>query len=42
LSFAARKMKITVPADTAVAAEVDPVNADGAYFLQARLNVSSW
>ncbi|URK86728.1 organic hydroperoxide resistance protein [Rhizobium sp. RCAM05350] len=40
MGLAARKMKITMPADTAVDAEVDLVNADGAYFLQARLNVS--
>ncbi|WP_455269663.1 organic hydroperoxide resistance protein [Rhizobium herbae] len=40
MGLAARKMKITMPAETAVDAEVDLVNADGAYFLQARLNVS--
>ena len=33
-------MKVALPADTAVDAEVDLRNADGAYFLQARLNVS--
>jgi Ohr subfamily peroxiredoxin len=38
LAAAARKVKL--PPDTAVDAEVDLANADGAYFLQARLNVS--
>ena len=33
-------MKVALPADTAVDAEVDLRNAGGAYFLQARLNVS--
>ena len=33
-------MKVALPADTAVDAEVDLVNVDGAYSLQARLNVS--
>jgi Ohr subfamily peroxiredoxin len=40
MGLAARKMKIAIPADTAIVAEVDLCNADGAYFLQARLNVS--
>jgi Ohr subfamily peroxiredoxin len=40
MGLAARKMKIAIPADTAIDAEVDLCNADGAYFLQARLNVS--
>ena len=40
MGLAARKMKITLPAETAIDAEVDLCNADGAYFLQARLNVS--
>ena len=40
MGLAARKMKITLPADLAVDAEVDLCMADGAYFLQARLNVS--
>ncbi|WP_426128485.1 organic hydroperoxide resistance protein [Pararhizobium sp. PWRC1-1] len=39
MGLAARKMKITLPAETAVGAEVDLVNVDGAYFLRARLNV---
>ena len=37
---AARKMKMTLPAETAIDAEVDLCNNDGAYFLQARLNVN--
>jgi osmotically inducible protein OsmC len=40
MGLAARKMKITLPADMAIDAEVDLCLADGAYFLQARLNVS--
>ncbi|MNJ99632.1 Organic hydroperoxide resistance protein OhrB [compost metagenome] len=40
MGLAAGKMKIKLPADLAVDAEVDLCNADGAYFLQARLNVS--
>jgi len=36
----AGKMKITLPADTAIDAEVDLGSTDGNYFLQARLNVS--
>ena len=32
-------MKIALPADTAIDAEVDLCLTDGAYFLQARLNV---
>jgi osmotically inducible protein OsmC len=39
LGLAARKMKMTLPAGTAIDAEVDLCNTDGAYFLQARLNV---
>jgi lipoyl-dependent peroxiredoxin len=38
--IAARKMKIALPHDTAIDAEVDLCLMDGAYFLQARLNVS--
>jgi Ohr subfamily peroxiredoxin len=37
---AARAMKIQLPADVAVDAEVDLGTTDGAYFLRARLNVS--
>jgi Ohr subfamily peroxiredoxin len=40
MGLAAGKMKIKLPADLAVDTEVDLCNADGAYFLQARLNVS--
>ncbi|MBA4053883.1 MAG: peroxiredoxin [Marivirga sp.] len=40
LGIAAGKMKITFPSDSAVDAEVDLGATDGAYFLQARLNVS--
>ncbi|AJP56044.1 peroxiredoxin [Pandoraea vervacti] len=40
MGLAAAKLKIVLPADTAVDAEVDLANADGAYFLRARLNVS--
>ena len=40
MGLAARKMKITLPAETAIDAEVDLCNADGAYFLKARLNVN--
>jgi osmotically inducible protein OsmC len=38
--LAARKMKITLPVDLAIDAEVDLNVADGAYFLRARLNVT--
>ncbi|MFC7299530.1 organic hydroperoxide resistance protein [Herminiimonas aquatilis] len=37
---AAGKMNIKLPADLTVDAEIDLCNAEGAYFLQARLNVS--
>jgi osmotically inducible protein OsmC len=40
LGLAARKMKIALPAETAIDAEVDLCNTDGAYFLQARLNIN--
>lgn len=40
MGIAAAKMKIKLPAETAVDAEVDLCQTDGAYFLQARLNVS--
>jgi lipoyl-dependent peroxiredoxin len=39
MALAARKLKITLPADLAIDAEVDLCLADGAYHLQARLNV---
>jgi Ohr subfamily peroxiredoxin len=40
IGLAARKMKVAVPADAAIDAEVDLCLVDGAYLLQARLNVS--
>ena len=40
IALAARRRKIVLPADLAIDAEVDLCLADGAYFLQARLNVS--
>jgi Ohr subfamily peroxiredoxin len=40
MGLAAAAKKIALPKDTAVDAEVDLVNADGAYLLAARLNVS--
>ena len=38
--IAAGKRKLTLPAGTAIDAEVDLCKGDGAYFLRARLNVS--
>jgi len=40
MGLAAGKMKVALPSDLAVDAEVDLGTTDGAYFLQARLNVS--
>lgn len=40
MGLAAAKMKISLPSDTAIDAEVDLGATSGAYFLQARLNVS--
>ena len=40
MGLAARKLKITLPADLAIDAEVDLCVAGDAYSLQARLNVS--
>jgi osmotically inducible protein OsmC len=40
MGIAARKKKITLPADLAIDAEVDLCMGGDAYFLQARLNVS--
>lgn len=40
MGIAARRMKIALPADLAIDAEVDLCQADGAYYLQARLNIS--
>ncbi|MCQ6960702.1 organic hydroperoxide resistance protein [Mucilaginibacter aquariorum] len=40
MGIAAAKMKIALPADRAIDAEIDLCNVDGEYFLQARLNIS--
>jgi osmotically inducible protein OsmC len=40
MGIAASKMRVTLPADRAINAEVDLGTIDGAFFLQARLNVS--
>ncbi len=40
MELEAKKMKVALPADLAVNAEVDLCNADGAYFIRVRLNVS--
>ncbi|MEM5438563.1 organic hydroperoxide resistance protein [Paraburkholderia diazotrophica] len=40
MGLAARELKVTLPADTSVDAEVDLGTGEGGYFLQARLNVS--
>jgi lipoyl-dependent peroxiredoxin len=40
MGIAARKKKITLPADLVIDAEVDLNLADSGYFLRARLNVS--
>jgi lipoyl-dependent peroxiredoxin len=40
IAGAARAANVALPADTAVDAEIDLGTTDGAYFLQARLNVS--
>jgi osmotically inducible protein OsmC len=40
IELAARKKKVSLPADMAVDAEVDLILADGGYLLRARLNVS--
>lgn len=40
MAIAARNSKLTLPQDLAVDAEVDLCLVDGAYFVQARLNVS--
>jgi osmotically inducible protein OsmC len=40
MGLAARRMNVTLPADLAIDAEVDLCLADGAYALQARLNIS--
>ncbi len=40
MALVAGKMKVALPVDRAVDAEVDLVMSEGAYFLRARLNVS--
>lgn len=40
MGLAARKLKVTLPDDLAIDAEVDLNLDEGAYFLRARLNVS--
>jgi Ohr subfamily peroxiredoxin len=40
MGIAAGAMKVALPKELAVDAEVDLANKDGGYFLQARLNVS--
>jgi osmotically inducible protein OsmC len=40
MGLAARKMKIALPADMAIDAEVDLCRTGADYFLQARLNIS--
>jgi Ohr subfamily peroxiredoxin len=40
MSIAARRMKVALPSELAVDAEVDLCLKDGEYFLRARLNVS--
>jgi Ohr subfamily peroxiredoxin len=40
IGLAARKMKVAVPTDLAIDAEVDLCFGDGGYYLRARLNIS--
>ena len=40
MALAAKSMKVALPADVAIDAEVDLNVADGSYFLRARLHVS--
>ncbi|WP_109481043.1 organic hydroperoxide resistance protein [Paraburkholderia sp. C35] len=40
MGLAARGLKISLPAETSVDAEIDLGTTDNAYFIQARLNVS--
>ena len=40
LAVVARRMKVTLPTDVAVDAEIDLCNSGDVYFLRARLNVS--
>ncbi|WP_441227934.1 organic hydroperoxide resistance protein [Tardiphaga sp. 20_F10_N6_6] len=39
MGLAAKRLKVTIPSDTTIDAEVDLCLAEGAYFLRARLNV---
>jgi lipoyl-dependent peroxiredoxin len=39
MGLAAKRLKITMPQDVAIDAEVDLCLSDGAYFLRARLNI---
>jgi len=41
MKIVAGKMKIALPADTALDAEVDLATRDGGFFLSARLNISA-
>ena len=40
MGLVAKKMKVALPSDLAVDAEVDLCNTDGDYFIRARLNIS--
>ena len=40
MALVAKKMKVVLPSDLAVDAEVDLCNTDGDYFIRARLNIS--
>src|SRR5437870_11510072 len=40
MGLVASKMKVKLPADAAIDAEIDLCNSDDVYFLRARLNVS--
>lgn len=40
MGLAAHRMKVTLPPDTTIDAEIDLCLANGGYFLQARLNVT--
>ncbi len=41
MAFVARERKLTLPADTAIDAEVELMNGEGGFFLRARLDVSA-
>jgi osmotically inducible protein OsmC len=40
MELEAKKRKLALPADLSIDAEVDLCNAEGAYFIQVRLNIS--